>query len=322
MLLHIAAYQGGNKIADIENISDIGAYTGRQDCFVWVALKDAQAEEVGQLQRQFNLHELSVEDALVGHERPKIEEYEDALFAVVHTAEIVDGGVDAGEAHIFIGKNYAISMARGGGQGFQDVRERCEQEPGQLRKGPCFVLYALLDAVVDRYFPVIEEMEARLEKLEERIFTKGAQRSNIQRLYELKRRVMKLRHAVAPLTEAIGKLHGGRVPPACVGTQAYFRDVSDHLIRINATIDTMRDTISTAIQVNLSMVTMDESDVTKRLAAWAAIFAIATALAGIWGMNFKYMPELNWKFGYPAALFSMAAVCAYLYYRFRKAGWL
>lgn len=322
MFIHGAAYQDGKKIADIENISGLRPYTERQDCFVWLALKDIDPEELQALQREFGLHELPVEDVMHGHERPKIEEYEDALFAVVHTVEIVDDSVHTGEAHIFVGKNYVLSMLRGKAESFEEVRARCEEVPNLLRKGPCFIMYAVLDAIVDRYFPVIENMESRLENLEERIFTKGAQRSNIQRLYDLKRRLMRLRHAVSPLAEAIGKLHGGRVPPACKSTQEYFRDVSDHLVRVNASIDTMRDTISTAIQVNLSMVALDESDVSKRLAAWAAIFAVATALAGIWGMNFKHMPELDWEYGYPAALFSMAAVSAYLYYRFRKAGWL
>jgi magnesium transporter len=164
--------------------------------------------------------------------------------------------------------------------------------------------------------------ESELETIEERIFIKGSERDNIERLYALKRQVMVLRHAVTPLMEALGKLHGGRVPALCNDTQEYFRDVHDHLHRINATLDTVRDTISTAIQVNLSMVAIDESEVNKRLAAWAAIFAIFTAFAGIWGMNFKLMPELDWAYGYPVAIAVMFTVCGYLYYRFKRSGWL
>jgi magnesium transporter len=274
------------------------------------------------MSEEFGLHELAVEDAASGHQRPKIEEYGDSLFAVVHTVEMVDGELNVGELDVFVGQNYVLSTRNRSQQGFLGVRARCEREPELLRQGPAFVLYALMDAVVDRYFPVHDALELELETIEEQIFTKGSERANIQRLYQLKRKVLILKHAVAPLMEATGKLFGGRVPSLCSNTQEYFRDVYDHLYRINTSIDTIRDTISTAIQVNLSMVAIDESEVNKRLAAWAAIFAVATAFAGIWGMNFKAMPELQWEYGYPAAIGIMVSVCGYLYYRFRKSGWL
>jgi magnesium transporter len=206
--------------------------------------------------------------------------------------------------------------------GFVEVRERCEREPELLKNGPGFVLYALMDAVVDRYFPVIDAFEVELEAIEQRIFTKGSARENIKQLYELKQRLTLLKHAVAPLLEGTGKLHGGRVPQICVGSQDYFRDVVDHLGRINNTIDSMRDTIGTAISVNLSMVTIEDNEVTKRFAAWAAIFAVCTAFAGIWGMNFEHMPELKWRYGYWAAVGLIASLCGLLYYRFRRAGWV
>jgi magnesium transporter len=180
----------------------------------------------------------------------------------------------------------------------------------------------LMDAVVDRYFPVLDALETELETVEEKIFIKGSERANIERLYQLKRQITVLKHAVTPLMEAVAKLYGGRVPHICMNTQEYFRDVYDHLYRINTSIDNIRDTIGTAIQVNLSMVTIEESEVNKRLAAWAAIFAVATAFVGIWGMNFEVMPELKWKYGYPAALCFVATLCGYLYWRFRKSGWL
>jgi len=203
-----------------------------------------------------------------------------------------------------------------------DEGERCERESHLLKHGSGFVLYALMDAVVDTYFPLIDELEVELEAIEEIIFAKGKARSNIERLYELKRKLTVLKHAVTPLMEASGKLSGGRVPQVCVNSEAYFRDVYDHLVRINASVDGIRDTVGTAIQVNLSMVTIEESEVNKRLAAWAGIFAVATAFAGIWGMNFKAMPELQWEYGYPTALAIIAASCGVLYYRFKRAGWL
>jgi magnesium transporter len=321
MLINCVAYQDGKKLADI-SIEAISDYVERPDCFVWVALQDGSADELSQMQHEFGLHELAVEDARRGHQRPKIEEYGASLFAVVRTAELIDEQMVQGEVAIFVGSNYVLSVRASSTHGFQDVRARAEREPHLLRKGAGFVLYALIDTVVDRYFPVVDALELELELIEERIFNKGTERDNIERLYQLKRKVMLLRHSVVPLMEAVGKLDGGRVPELCQDTQEYFRDVHDHLHRISATLDTIRDTINTAIQVNLSMVAIDGSEVNKRLSAWAAIFAIFTAFAGVWGMNFKLMPELDWQYGYPVAIVLMFSVCGYLYYRFRRSGWL
>ena len=321
MLINCVVYQEGQKLSDIP-VEDISEYVKHPECFVWVALKEAEPAELDQLQQEFGLHELAVEDARNGHQRPKIEEYGDSLFAVIHSVEMQDGEILVGEVDIFVGENYVLSTRNRCQQGFLGVRARCEREPHHLRQGPAFVLYALMDAVVDRYFPVVDALESELEAIEERIFTKGSQRANIEQLYQLKRKATLLKHAVAPLMEAVGKLDGGRVPPIVANTKEYFRDVHDHLYRINTSIDSMRDTIGTAIQVNLSMVSIDENEVNKRLAAWAAIFGVATAFVGVWGMNFTNMPELQWKYGYPVALGVVTTVCSYLYYRFKKSGWL
>ncbi len=321
MLINCAFYQEGRKLADIpvEQISD---YIERGDGFVWVAMKDPDPAELAILQNEFQLHELAVEDAHHGDQRPKIEEYGDSLFGVIKTVESVEGELHVGEVDVFIGANYVLSVRNKSRLGFQDVRARCEREPHLLKHGPSFVLYALMDAVVDRYFPLIEELESELELIEDSMFNNAAERSNIERLYQLKRKVMVLKHAASPLMDAVGKLFGGRVPALSVNAQDYFRDVYDHLYRINTSADTIRDTITTAIQVNLSMVAIEDSEVNKRLAAWAAIFAVATAFAGIWGMNFKAMPELDWEYGYLLALGLMTSVCGYLYFRFKKACWL
>ncbi|CAN5878188.1 magnesium/cobalt transporter CorA [soil metagenome] len=327
MLINCVAYQHGAKLADIdtERISD---YIARPDCFVWVALSDPEPEELAMMQSEFGLHELAVEDASNGHQRPKIEEYGDSLFVVMHLVEPIAAGADdeptfnVGELDVFVGRNYVLSVRSRSKSGFLGVRARCEREPELLRNGSGFVLYALMDAVVDRYFPVIDKLEDELEVIEEQIFKLGAARASIKQLYELKQRAMVLKHAVAPLLEGAGKLYGGRVPQMCMGTQEYFRDVVDHMTRINASIESIRDTISTAIHVNLSMVTISDGEVTKRLAAWASIFAVCTAFAGIWGMNFEAMPEVKWRYGYVMALGLIAATCSVLYWRFRKAGWL
>lgn len=179
-----------------------------------------------------------------------------------------------------------------------------------------------MDAEVDRYFPVLEVLQSELESIEEGIFVRGASRQNIERLYALKRKLLQLDHAVSSLLQFSGKLYGGRVPAVCSNNQPYFRDISDHLSRIDAQVDSRLDTIGTAILVNLSMVTIEQGEVTKRLAAWAAIFAVATAFAGIWGMNFEFMPELKLRWGYPAALGVIAGAASFLWWRFRRSGWL
>ncbi|MFC0133924.1 magnesium and cobalt transport protein CorA [Massilia eurypsychrophila] len=321
MLINCVAYQEGKKLADIP-VEEISEYLARPGYFVWVSLRDPDPAELARMKDEFCLHELAVEDATRGNQRPKVEEYGDSLFAVLQTVELVGDEMTVGEVDVFVGPNYVLSSRRNASEGFLGVRARAEREPHLLAQGSAFVLYALMDAVVDRYFPVVDLLESELEKIEDRIFIRGSQRANIERLYELKSKVLMLRHSVMPLMEGVGRLYGGRVPALALDTQEYFRDVHDHLYRIAGTVDTIRDTISTAIQVNLSMVAIDESEVNKRLAAWAAIFAVFTAFAGLWGMNFKFMPELEWKYGYPVALASMFSVAGYLYWRFRKSGWL
>ena len=322
MLINCVAYREGAKLADL-NPAQISEYLALPGCFVWVALRDASDTELAALQAEFSLHDLAVEDARHGHQRPKIEEYGKVVFAVLHLLELSPtDALSLGEVNVFAGPNFVLSVRNHSSQGFLGVRERCEREPELLRQGASFVLYALMDAVVDRYFPLVDALETELEMIEGQIFDRGAGRANIERLYELKHKVTVLRHAVSPLLDAIGKLYGGRVPPVCAASSDYFRDIADHLARLQTTIDTIRDTIGTAIQVNLSMVTIEESEVTKRLAAWAGIFAVATFFVGVWGMNFQNMPELHQPWGYPAALGVIAVTCGLMYWRFRRVGWL
>jgi magnesium transporter len=233
-----------------------------------------------------------------------------------------DGELHVGEVDIFVGHNYVLSVRMGSERGFADVRARTEREPELLKFGSAYVCYALIDKVVDRYFPVLDLLETELESIEEQIFVKNQARSNIEALYGLKRKLMTLKHAVDPLMEAIGKLYGGRVPQICAGMGEYFRDVYDHLQRLHATIEGIRDMQATAIQVNLGMINLGETEVTKKLAAWAAIIAVPTMIAGIYGMNFKNMPELEWQWGYPVSILVMVLLDIWLYTRFRDAKWL
>jgi magnesium transporter len=326
MLVSCVAYENGRKIADIP-VADISEYVHRPNCLIWVALFEPTVEELDEMAQEFGLHELAVEDARKGHQRPKIEEYGNSLFAVLHPAEMVKGedGADElniGEIDIFVGPNYVLTVRHRTQIGFAAVRARTEREPELLSHGAGFVFYTLLDNVVDRYFPVLDQLETRLESAEEQLFGSAATRRKIEELYGLKRELMALKHAVAPLMEAVGKLFGGRVPQMCLGTQEYFRDVYDHLARINGTIESTREMLTTAIQVNLALIGISDNEVTKRLAAYGALITVPTLIAGIYGMNFRNMPELNWSVGYPLAIFCMVAIDAILFLRFRRAKWV
>ena len=321
MLINCVVYQNGVRLRDIAQ-EEISSWLGRPDTFVWVALKDASADELACMQAQFGLHDLAIEDARKGHQRPKVEEYDDVLFAVLQLVDFVEGQMRVGEVDVFVGKDFVLSVRSRSEWALLGVRARAEREPHLLKQGSGYVFYALCDAIVDRYFPVVDALETELEKVEAVMFSNDDPRENVRKLYEIKHKLGELRHAVLPLVDAFSGLHGGRVPEVVAPMGEYLRDVHDHLMRINGAIDTLRETITTAIQVNFSMVTIAQSEVAKSLAAWAAIFAVVTALAGVWGMNFEHMPELKWRYGYPAALSMMVASAIYLYRRFRKSGWL
>lgn len=323
MLINCTAYTKGNKIGsiDIESISD---HLQKPESFVWVELFEPTHTELLKMQEEFNLHELAVEDASHGHQRPKIEEYGDNLFAVMHLVEnnLADGNFTLGELAIFVGENYILTVISRAKQDLKVVRNRCEREPHLIDQGSGFVFYAIMDAIVDRYFPLVDELVYEIEKIEDRVFQKTSSRAIIEELYDLKHKTMVLKHAVQPLLEAVGKLCGGRVPNVCRNTIEYYRDVYDHLLRINSTIVDLHDMIATVMQINFSMVSIENNEISKKLSAWAAIFAVITAFAGIWGMNFQFMPELNFKYGYPLALIAILVTSLLLFRRFKRSGWL
>ena len=325
MLINCVAYQGGKKLADV-TVEAISDYLAKPECFVWVALKDPDAGEMAAMKEEFGLHTLAIEDVMNGNQRPKIEEYGDTVFCVLHTLELDDDGeVITGQVNVFAGPNFVLSVRHRAQQGFTDVRARCEREPELLREGSGFVLYALMDSVVDRYAPVLETLSGEIEELEDRIFDKhdlAGSRAIIEDLYSLKRRLVILAHHVTPLVDAVGKLVGGRIPQICVGMQAYYRDVYDHLVRVSNMIDARREMIVTAIQVNLGMISLAENEVTKRLGSFAALFAVPTMIAGIYGMNFEHIPELHFRFGYQICLAAMLVLDIFLFFLFRRINWL
>lgn len=321
MIVSCVAYEKGHRLCDLET-HQIIEHLGQPDRFVWVALHDPSEAELSLFQSTFNLHELAIEDTLEKNLRPKLVEYGDSLFMVMQMLNQQQDELNPGQLAVFAGPGYVLSVRQHTDQGFSDIRRRCESEPLLLKQGPAFVLYALMDTIVDRYFPVIEALEDELESIEEQIFVRGEARQSLERLYTLKRKAMQLKHATAPMSEATIHLLGSRAPALCRPFDEYYRDVYHHLHRIQAAADSVREMIITAIQVNLSMVAIEEGEVTKRLAAWAAIFAVATIFVGIWGMNFTNMPELEWPLGYPLSLGTIVGACGLLYWGFRRARWL
>ena len=322
-LINSVAYADGLRVGDvaIADISDVLREPGR---FVWVGLHEPEAEMLAEIQQEFSLHDLAVEDAAHAHQRPKLERYGNSIFVVLRTVHIdqATGGIDYGETHIFVGANYVVSVRHGGSLPYGDVRTRCEATPDLLIKGPGFVLYALMDFIVDQYFPLVDRFEDKLGELEDDIFRQTLTRETTQRIYQLKRDLLEVKRAVAPLVDICNRLVRTDVTLIPDDARVYFRDVYDHTIRINEMIDTVRELLTTALEANLSLISVAQNEAMKRLAGWAAIIAVPTMIAGIYGMNFKFMPELEWPFGYPATMIVMVGACAFLYYKFKRSGWL
>ena len=322
-LINSVAYADGLRVGEvaIPDISDVLKQPGR---FVWVGLHEPDEEMLAEIQQEFSLHDLAVEDAARAHQRPKLERYGNSIFVVLRTAHIdqATGEIDYGETHIFVGANYVVSVRHGASLPFGQVRTRCEATPDLLIKGPGFVLYALMDFIVDQYFPLVDRFEDKLGELEDNIFQQTLTRETTERIYQLKRDLLEVKRAVAPLVDICNRLVRTDATLIPDDARVYFRDVYDHTIRINEMIDTLRELLTTALEANLSLISVSQNEAMKRLAGWAAIIAVPTMIAGIYGMNFKFMPELDWPFGYPATMLVMVGTCAFLYYKFKRSGWL
>ncbi|MEK7701587.1 MAG: magnesium/cobalt transporter CorA [candidate division NC10 bacterium] len=318
-----AAYAEGRRVGDVA-IPDISEVLRQPDRFIWIGLHEPDTELLREIQQEFGLHDLAIEDALAAHQRPKLERYGDSLFVVLRTAKLAPAadGVELGETHVFVGPRYVVSVRHGASAPLADVRARCEATPALLAKGPGFVLYALMDFVVDQFFPLVDALENQLEALEEAIFHERFSRETTERIYRLKRELLEVKRAVSPLVDISNRLVRADVELIHEDTRVYFRDVYDHAIRLNEMVDTLRELLTTALEANLSLLSVEQNEAMKRLAGWAAIIAVPTMIAGVYGMNFKFMPELDWPFGYPLTVGAMLGACAYLYYRFKRAGWL
>ena len=321
-VVNCAAYDrnGARREISLDAISDVlGVDDGT---FVWVGLYEPSEALLDTVQAEFGLHDLAVEDAHNAHQRPKIEAYGNSLFIAIQTAQLSDGHIQFGETHLFVGPRYLVSVRHGASTGYAPARARMEREPEMLEHGAGAALYAVLDLVVDNFSPIVEEFTQALNALEKDIFADDFRKDTVLKLYDLKRELTRLRMAVSPLQDILGQLartHGGLFDEEI---QLYFRDVHDHAVRINEATDTLREMLTAAVSVNLSLVTAQQGEIVKRMGAWAALLAAPTLIASWYGMNFKFMPELDERWGYAVLIGVVAVVCTGLYRMFKRAGWL
>jgi len=289
---------------------------------VWIGLHEPDIALLTSVQRQFQLHDLAIEDADHAHQRPKIEQYGDGLFIVARTAQLVGDSIEFGETHLFVGEGYLVSVRHGASTSYAPVRERCESCPRALARGEDYILYAILDFIVDNYSPVLETIHAEIEAMEALVLASAMTRAQIERLYMLRRDLLRLRNAAGPLVEVCRRLEHDNLPMVRSAMQPLFRDVTDHVRTVQEQIDSLREVLAFAFEASLLVGQAQETAVSKKLASWLAIIAVPTMVAGIYGMNFKNMPELQWEYGYLTVMSLIAVACAALFWRFRRAGWL
>ena len=321
MIINSVAYKNGERLGDI-TVDDISEVIKQPDTFVWLGLYEPDDAMLLKIQEEFHLHELSIEDTRNAHQRPKIETYGDSLFIVLKTAQLEGSKVVYGETHLFVGVNFLVSVRHGSSSSYAPVRDRCERAAKMLAKGPGFGLYALMDFVVDNYQPIVAQFERDFDAIETDIFKNKSDNLVIERLYDLKRQLLELRNAalpVADISNELVRLHEDLIPKEL---RAYFRDIQDHVSRLVSILDSMREMLTTAMGVNLALVANSQNEVVKRLAGWGAILAIPTVVYSQYGMNFKWMPELQWQFGYPLAVAVTITGCALVFRRLRRAGWV
>lgn len=316
-----AAYVGGRRIAEIP-IGEAGEWSRKPGHVVWIGLHEPSLDLLRQVQAEFGLHDLAIEDALKAHQRPKIEQYGEALFVVARTAQVLEGRITFGETHLFVGRGYVVSVRHGASTTYTPVRERCEAAPKAFSEGEDFILYAILDFIVDNYMPVIEAIQAEVEEIEDSVLGANPSRDEVTRIYQLRRDLLRLRNAAVPLVEVCRRLELPGLPGIDATMQPLFRDVSDHIRRVQEEIESLREVLAFAFETSLMTGQAQQTEITRKLAAWAAILAVPTAVAGLYGMNFDVMPELHWKYGYALVLAVIAVVCGWLYWRFRRNHWL
>ena len=290
--------------------------------FVWVGLVDPTDAEFDVLVQRFKLHPLAVEDALAAHQMPTVEVYGRELFVVARTAARIDERIIYGETHIFVGPDHVISIRHGSSRTHDSLRAQLEASPDELRRGPDFVLHGILDFIVDAYAPIVDESEDSVLEMEQKTLDAFLSRVEIRRLFTLRRELLKFRRILGPMEEVARRLQSLDLPCIDVDVRPYFRAVSDHVQRVNSRLGGLNDILSSVFEVANLLEQQRQGVITRKLASWAAILAVPTAIAGIYGMNFEFMPELHWRYGYLAALALMGAICAGLFVTFKKTKWL
>jgi magnesium transporter len=322
MIVDCAVYEDGRRRPGELPVVRACAASQEENAFVWIGLHEPTEEEFDSVRREFDLHELAVEDAINAHQRPKLEVYGDSLFVVLKPARLAaaDQPIEFGEVLVFLGDGFIITV-RHGEAALHEVRLRTEERPDLLRFGPGAALYAIVDRIVDDYQPVLDALDHQIEEVEREVFSPSPG-NTAERIYDLKREVLELHSAVAPLAEPLDRLARGRHELIHESMRAYFRDVHDHLLRVIAQVESSRDLLTSVLAANMTQVTVRQNEDMRRISAWAAILLAPTLIAGIYGMNFKDMPELKWSFGYPLAISLIVVVCLSLYRYFRRIGWL
>ncbi len=316
-----SAYAHGQRVANVP-LDEAGAWAKRPGHVVWIGLFEPDEELLARVQAQFNLHPLAIEDAGNAHQQPKLEQYGESLFIVARTAQMLEGRISFGETHVFVGKGYVVSVRHGASVSYAKVRERCESCPTLLAHGEDYILYAILDFIVDNYAPVLEAINDEVEEIEDSILNKTLDYENVDRIYMLRRDLLRLRNAAWPLLDVCQRLTHTEAFSIDTAMQPNFRDVTDHVRRVKEEIDTLREVLAFAFEASLMTGQMSQTGITRKLASWAAILAVPTAIAGIYGMNFKHMPELNSEYGYFVVIAVIVAVCITLFTRFRKNRWI
>jgi magnesium transporter len=324
MIVDCAIYEDGERRAgDLEVADAARAACDDTASFVWLGAHEPTAEEFDAVAREFDLHELAVEDAVEAHERPKLEVYGETLFVVLKTVRYIDSEevIRSGEIMLFVNPTFVITVRHGDASDLHPVREAVEKRPDLLRCGPGAILHAVIDRVVDDYEPAVQGLEIDIQQVEEQVFSEDAS-NPAQRIYRLEREVLEMQRAVRPLAAPVDRLARGHFDLISPEMRDYFRDVHDHVLRVASRVEGFRDLLGSALQANLTQVTVRQNADMRRISAWVAILAVPTMIAGIYGMNFRHMPELAWRYGYPAVLAVIVIVCGLLHRGFRRAGWL
>ena len=316
-----AVYVNGQRVRDI-SIEEASQWRAKDNAVVWIGLHEPDEDLLCQMQAEFNLHPLAIEDAAHAHQRPKLETYGEAVFIVARTAHMMDGEVVFGETHLFAGRGYVVSVRHGPSTSYGTVRQRCEASPAALAHGENYILYSILDFIVDNYMPVIEMMRDEIEELEDLVLREQLKKADIERLYLLRRKLLRLRNAVVPLVDVCRRYEHFDLPGMDTTLQSLFRDVTDHVRRVQEDIDTQREVLAFAFEASVMIGQTEQTEIARKLASWAAILAVPTAIAGIYGMNFQDMPELRMQDGYFVVLGVIVVLCTTLYILFRRAKWL